>query len=464
MAKIQKLIDETQKDYEKCWGFLNELRVDSSKLTSEAVLDFQPTLAKAIFRLSDMYHSLSKEGKNLISRKETLSPKWFRHRMKTLDAYRSAITETVKIGKVLGDGFAWLFYQGERKYLRKHFRHATIPQVPAGLGGKGELAFVDKVRLWNGQITIFHGITSFLRLGDVSFYDPESKRITAIGELKTEADTGSAFVIGLYVLWPKKSEKVWRQSLKKSDVAKKAVMSHRQEQRLKKQLKAMAGSFDVPKPRRTLRIKHQAHLDEFRALAKQLAKKSAVFQKAGEGLLLAGFTASRERSLFGRLWPKGTQNFDKRLDGLSEQVHSIMDLSQVGSLSNTNSIFYSTLDLTTFPGTTPILWWSLQPDFIRKLIFHEITVVTIYNPAHLIRKLRALGFNALLNGTHLKVIKRIENSEFEMKNMHYFLHLIQQHLVREELVLATFENLIGQIRSGKISPNTMIDLDFQVYY
>jgi hypothetical protein len=141
-----------------------------------------------------------------------------------------------------------------------------------------------------------------------------------------------------------------------------------------------------------------------------------------------------------------------------------MDLSQVGSLSNTNSIFYSTLDLTTFPGTTPILWWSLQPDFIRKLIFHEITVVTIYNPAHLIRKLRALGFNALLNGTHLKVIKRIENSEFEMKNMHYFLHLIQQHLVREELVLATFENLIGQIRSGKISPNTMIDLDFQVYY
>jgi hypothetical protein len=63
--------------------------------------------------------------------------------------------------------------------------------------------------------------------------------------------------------------------------------------------------------------------------------------------------------------------------------------------------------LATFPGATPIFWRSLPLDFIRKLIFREVTVVTIYNPAHLIRKLRALGYQVELHRTDLKVTKRI---------------------------------------------------------
>ncbi|MGZ5435662.1 MAG: hypothetical protein ACXWID_09365 [Pyrinomonadaceae bacterium] len=463
LAQIRKLIDQTQKDYEECWNDLSAWKADPLSMTTEALLEFQPKLASALLRLSDMHHALSKESKSLISKKQMLSPKWFGHRMKTLAAYRGVIAETTKTGKVLGDAFAWLFYQRERKYLRKHFEHAPT-QMPSGLGGKGELAFIKSVRLWEGQITIFHGITNFLRIGDVSFYDPKSGRITAIGELKTEKEVRKRFLLQVHVRWPKESDEVWPLPSKKSKRTK-LTMSRKQQQQLRRQLQTMDASFALRKPRETIKLEDKTHLDEFRQLAKTLQSKSVAFQKAGDGLLLFGFTMNGERSYFGRLWPAKTkEDFDRRFAGLVEQVHSIMDITQVGSPSNANSIFHSTLDLATFPGTTPIFWWSLPLDFIRKLIFHEVTVVTIYNPGHFVRKLRTWGYQVELHRTELKVTKRIGDSQLEMGNMHYFVNLIQQHLVREELVLATFENILKRIDSGEILPNSRIDLDFQVYY
>lgn len=464
-SMIRGLIDQTQSDYEKCWKVLSAWKEDWSNMTADALLDFQPTLARAIFRLSDMHHLLSRESKTLIFKKQRLSPNWFKHRMKTLSACQGVITETTKTGKVLGDAFAWLFYQREREYLRKHFQHAPITHAPPGIGGKGELAFINSVRLWEGQIVIFHGITNFLRIGDVSFYDPKLGRITAIGELKTEKDTGSGFLLQVHVRWPKESDEVWPLPSKNSKTTNKITMSQKQEHQLKKQLKTMGESFDLRAPRETIKLEDKTHLDEFRQLAKNLQKRSVAFQKAGDGLLLFGFTMSHERSYFGRLWPAKTKaDFDKRSVGLLEQVHSIMDLTQVGSPSNANSIFHSSLDLTAFPGTTPMFWWSLPSDFIRKLVFHEVTVVTIYNPAHLIRKLRAAGYEVELHRTNLKVTKRIGDSELEIGHMQYFLNLIQQHLVREELILATFDSITKRIDSGEILPNSRIDLDFQVFY
>ncbi len=105
-----------------------------------------------------------------------------------------------------------------------------------------------------------------------------------------------------------------------------------------------------------------------------------------------GFTMAREKSYFGRIWPPKTKTyFDKRFVGLVEQVRSIMDLTQVGAASNSNSIFYSTLELATLPGTTPIFWWSLPSDFIRKLIIREVTIVAIYNPVSMLCAAAAVG-------------------------------------------------------------------------
>ena len=463
LQNIRKLLDQSEKDYEKCWKFLSEWKARQLKVSAEDLLSYQPRLAEAIFRLGQMTYSLLQERKSLIFRKNSLSPMWFKQRMRRLSGYQKAITEGVNIGRILGDSFAWMFYQGEREYLRKHFAHQAVLQVPTGLGGKGELAFISKIRIWNGQLTIYHGITSFLRIGDVSFYDPKSKSITGIGELKTHTDTGSAIGIQLYLLWSKNSDKFWPQPSETSNVALKALPPKRQQQ-LNKQLVSMAASLNKPKFAQVVEIPNETHLHEFRRMMQGLRRKSFAVEKAGDGLLLIGFRSNRERSLFGRLLPKTKADLDKRLIGIEQHALDIIDMSQVDASNNSNSIFIGSLDLGAFPGATPMFWWPLPSDFVRKLVFHEVTVITVYNPAHLVRKLRASGFEAHLDRKQLRVTKRIGSSQLKMGNMAHFLQYIQQHLVREDFVLTIFQNILERAEAGEISLNTRIDLDTQLNY
>lgn len=461
--KFRKLIDQTEKTYSKCWKFLSEWKEGRWIFSAEELLGFQPTLGEALLRLSEMYKLLSQERHSLISRKKMLSPKWFKQRMKRLAAYQETITEVINIGKILGDSFAWIFYQSERKYLRKHFAHQRTSQIPTGLGGRGEIAFISEFRTWHGQFTIYHGITSFLRIGDVGFYDPGSKKITGIGELKTESDTGDALGLRLYLLWPAKAKKVWPRPSKPPRVEDTPVPLNRRRQ-LKKQLETMAGSLNPAKIEKVITIHEKTHLSELNKLAEELQKKTIVIEQAGDGLLLCGFSSKREKSLFARLLPGAGSNTDKWLTGFEDHAQKIVDRTQVGTSYDTNSILVGCLDLAAYLGTTPMFWWPVPSEFVRRLVFHEVTVVTLYNPAHLIRKLRALGFEVRLTGTQLSVTKQIGKVQLEMRNMHNFLHYIQQHLVREDVVLAIFQKILKKIDSEEIASNTIINLDAQLYY
>lgn len=464
LTTIRRLIDQTQRDYEKCWKFLSSWKARELIPSLDELLDFQPRLAIAIFRLGEMHQSLARERKSLISRKRSLSAKWFKRRMKRLSEYQDALTEVIKIGKVIGDSFAWIFYQGERRYLSKHFAHQPIFQIPSGLGGKGEIAFIKKHGVLNGQFTIYHGITSFLRIGDVSFYEPKSKKITGIGELKTATDTGSSLGMTLYLLWPRASETVWPRQSEPSKTGANTKLPFGMEERLKRQLKTMASSLDLPKRGKLIKIRDESHLSEINKVAEGLGKKTIVVEKAGDGLLLFGFRSDRQKSLYSRLLLRSKADLNKWMDGIENHIHRITDMSQIGSSSNANRTFLGILDLSAFPGTTPMFWWPVPSEFVRKLIFHEMTVVTVYNPGHLVRKLRALGFEVQLSGTKMRVAKTVGMSRLEMGSMHHFLHYIQQHLMREDFLLATFQKIVRRVEAGEILPNTQIDLDTQLFY
>lgn len=461
--KFRKLINYTEKTYAKCWKFMSDWKEGRWVFSADELLSFQPTLAEALFHLSETYNALSQERQSLISRKELLSPKWFNQRMKRLSRYQDTITEVVNIGRILGDSFAWIFYRSERKHLRKHFAHQQIRHLPTGVGGRGELAFISEVRTWHGQFTIYHGITSFLRIGDVSFYDPHSKKITGIGELKTESDSGSALQLRLYLLWPARSKKIWHHLSKPVKAAEMPLPTKRQRQ-LTKQLETMADSLTPSKVERVVTLRNKTHLNEFRQLVKRLGQKTLTVEQAGDGLLLCRVRCGREKSLFARLLPRATVKLDKRLDGIETHLLRIVDMSQVGSSYDANCTFVGSLDLSAYPGTTPMFWWPVPSEFVRKLALHEVTVITVYNPAHLIRKLRLLGFEVRLNGTQLSLTKRVGKVQVEMGDMHHFLHYIQQHLVREDFVLEIFRKLLRSIEAREIPSNTLIKLDTQLFY
>ena len=53
----------------------------------------------------------------------------------------------------------------------------------------GEIQFIRHVPVVAGHLVLYHGITTFLRVGDVSLISLDgTRRVAAIGELKTRPD------------------------------------------------------------------------------------------------------------------------------------------------------------------------------------------------------------------------------------------------------------------------------------
>ncbi|MGZ5435663.1 MAG: hypothetical protein ACXWID_09370 [Pyrinomonadaceae bacterium] len=456
--KVRKIIDYAEAAYCESWRFLTDWKDRKLALSSPSLLRYQPRLAEVIYDLGWMYQSIARERKSLIVRKNDLSPKWFNHRMRILTSYQTAILETVKIGRILGDYFVWIFYQDERQHLRKHFEHQPITQVPSGMGGKGELAFISKFGVLNGHLTLYHGITTFLRIGDVSFWNPKTNRISGIGEIKTVSDTGSKVGMTLYYLWPRNSSKVWPRPSKSTKTTKLPVKLERQ---LKRQLESMAASLKVRKTA-GVKIYDRTHLAEFRQLIAAMNRKGVAAAKLGDGLLLVGVKTGKERSLFSRLLINKSFN-KQRLLGIENYARDIFDPTQFKRADNANRLFMQSLDMTAFPGATPMFWWPIPTNFVRKLLFHEVTVIAVYNPAHLARKLRACGFDVRVERKQV-MVKKDSPVRLEMQNMNHLLLYIQQHFLREEFVIQMFQNVLKRLGRGKLPRNTLISLHPELIY
>jgi hypothetical protein len=180
--RLQRLIDGAEEEFLRCWDVLWALR---SGHPDDRLLSFQTDLAAAIFRLSRAYHELAAESRGLVTRKKELSPRWFVQRQAALARYRDAIDRAITVGRGLGDAFAWFFYQADPELLRQHQTAQHQQFMPKGLGTTGEIEFVRNVKLLADHLVLHHGITSILRIGDVSLIDIRGPRVAGIGELKT---------------------------------------------------------------------------------------------------------------------------------------------------------------------------------------------------------------------------------------------------------------------------------------
>lgn len=201
--EVVKLIDETELIYCKCWDVLCSLKGKKPFAVKE-ILEFQFILGNALYNLSKKYRNIFQAERIIIQEKNKLSPEWFKKRLKKLSEYKQAINNTIAIGKSIGDGFAWFFYQKERKCLVEHLRikHNKNLHMPPGLGGIGELEFVKNIKGLEGHLTIYHGTTNLLRIGDISFINLETLELTALGEIKTQRVDGNTIKIKLALISP----------------------------------------------------------------------------------------------------------------------------------------------------------------------------------------------------------------------------------------------------------------------
>ncbi len=471
-ADITSLIDEAEGRFRVCWGTLSRLNgVESAESPKDAdlsmaLLDFQPTLARALYDLSEMYRRLHQEKLGFIARKADLTPQWFGHRLALIAKYQRAIKATISVGKRLGDSFAWLFYMSSRDHLLKHSDHQRQFHAPPGIGGLGELLFIEGVRMVGGHLVLYHGITTFLRVGDVSYIDVKNRKVAAIGELKTTKVAEGQLNVRLDAVAPSREDMSFLiESTADGDMddsPQPPPLPKRMKARLDKQVASMGDPFESSDPEGSVELDHDPRIDELDELCKELKISTFAYRKVGDGLLLFG-TRTAKRSLSSKLLGSTSPGWTQRLQGIEHEAQRIMNQESgdneiwLGVLNDPDTEYQLT------PGMMPLPLWPLDTGTIEDLLFHNVQIFYLYNPAHLADKLRRAGFEvtSIPGQRGFRVEKRLGENTLGLGGMSYFTRLITHELWDEDAVVETLSSMAKSAEQNDIPPNTKITMDIR---
>ena len=471
--QVRASIDDADVAFRTCWETLASLK--KVKVDGPALLDFQPTLASALYRLDDIYRQLVHHSGVLVSKKASFSPETFRRRMRALDQDLKGLRTAICVGRNLGDAFVWIFYQYDQPSLELHFRNPPNPHTPPGIGGRGELEFIRQFRL-PGFLILYHGITTFLRIGDVSFFNPATGRISAIGELKTTLLKPGELMVSMHSIHREKipfananARPVQREipngRHSQPPTAGSQTKKKQFEATLERQTKKMAEALRRTEPSRKADLRSAYQTDDVAMFANQLSARGLGFQQIGKGGVLVGCCPYRGRSLSSRIYSKVSEaSVLKRFARLRGQVATICDPS-----STDNSIFYSELDPGVCRGIAPLFWFPCDIDFLEKTYFKRAVVGTIYNPVHLLRALQARGYEVRVgypkDGTpRFEIRKPISEAVAGIEGFDSYLRLIQHRFMREEKIIHARDTVVMQSLELTAGRPGRIDLNFAHFF
>lgn len=138
---VKEKISSAETTLDECFEMLLDFKHGRGDL-GDILANFQPKLAECLYQLMQFYHELQKEKKHLISQKEKYSKQEFSTMMANNASFSKVVSQTIEIGKNLGDAYVWFFFRDNRSELDKHFQHNTTGLYVGGIGGLGELEFI----------------------------------------------------------------------------------------------------------------------------------------------------------------------------------------------------------------------------------------------------------------------------------------------------------------------------------
>ncbi|MGI8992587.1 MAG: hypothetical protein ACR2I2_23770 [Bryobacteraceae bacterium] len=399
---VRTAIDEAEKDFLKCWETLALMKHGPiSPDFGEHFLAFQPRLASALFGLDEVYRRLRKEEKATIANKSQLGSDVVASLLRESDELRTALKSAMDVGRAIGDAFAWFFYRKSQNKVGQQRRHSAIPHTPPGVGGLAEIEFLKHIR-YADCVVIYHGITSFLRVGDFSFLDLRSGEVIALGELKARKVGSGRAEVTLHMIGtdPKRipfnripatpGTSEMHHGEAKKDFA----------ERLERQITEMQESLapnkensppNVPESFTKRNSFHEGYeISALQSLSDSLEVADVAYEQVGSGLLLIGLNVLPEASLFDRLFGAKAIDFNARLETV---VGRSVKLVHFGS--HDNSIRMGEISTGFLPGCAPPFWLPVDLHFLRRLYFQGAIVQTIYNPAHVLERFRKAGFNVI---------------------------------------------------------------------
>ena len=283
-------IDDAGEKLDWCWTALQNLKGGkTSENIGADVLSFQSKLIEALWGLDDRYRSIIQEKARLVKRKSEYNSSFFARRMGQLDVYLKAVKGAIGNAKSVGDAFAWLFYANDLDLIEKHLDCQMQAHLPPGVGRIGERAFVEKCQGMNGYFVLYHGISTFLRLGDVSFIDLKKWKVISIGELKTKkGDSDNQYVVTVNFVYGGRFKLPL--DLKNIELRKGPIdqLPPKMQDRLKRQTMAIGRAIteDRNTEKKRVGLTGRYFFDELSALVAECSSRKFSYKVAGKSLLL----------------------------------------------------------------------------------------------------------------------------------------------------------------------------------
>jgi hypothetical protein len=449
-AQVSGLLDQAGNSYEECWATLEGWRLGTAADDSGlSFLRLQPTLLAALLKLTEMHHALAAEKGATARRRAIDGPESVRHRIRTIASWQTGIRDAIAIGKTLGDSFAWFFYQREQHRLPAHLARQEVFYLPAGLGGLGELQFLSDIKGVGDLFALHHGVTTFLRLGDISLIDLKSLRVLALAELKTTEATPTKRTIVLHILGTEELKD--RPFFRDASLSIKTPESapSRFSRRLDAQIRAIPKFFGEGQPAGNVFVQQSGR--SYKALNDVLARAEPdriAYARADDGLLLVAF-ALRSGGMASRLLDNPPTPSESQLADILPPTRDLLEASSTENSLAFDWLQYSARGRPAFlPGITPMFWWPVEPKLLKRVIFREVSVMLVYNPAHFVKKLRGLGFAVSAKGRTYNAQKTLSKGTCEIKNLGYFLRAVQQHLIGEDTAIGIIKGLAEKVEGA----------------
>lgn len=446
--KVKKVVDTAEEALNKCFDMLIDIK-RSSEAFGDAITNFQPTLATCLYEIMEFYCELNAEKNNIISQKGVFEQNTFKKAMADNAKYIKIVREVIKIGKSLGDAFAWIFYSNNRDELEQHFDHDSTGLFVSGIGGKGEVEFIKKCPSIDGLFVIYHSITDILRVGDFSLY-AYGNGIVGIGELKTKRE-GNRLCISASI-----SSKIDIKS--PNEFASESPLDKKRIQLLKKDFPNLLRQIEVQE--RLLLVKKNENIANFHSMHEYDVLNSLSSDTP--------FSMSKDYSLllYG-IWSKYSRLFDVLNDDWDIDIpDAFADYATkiVKPDTSYNEVLMSEIDTTMLSTRIPIVWWSINDKLCKDIYFKKVLITTHFNPATIIQGLVEDGFQVVQMGQakEIKLEKYIGDKRMEFGSLELFFDLISHSLMETKSALSMAENFFSKIEAGAFPLGSKVEMHFRL--
>lgn len=417
----------------------------------DAILYFQPELAECLYSLMLFYRELKAEARQSVKNKAQFNENEFRLLMAQNQRYSNAVKEVIKIGKSLGDAFAWFFYRDNLSELDRHFQHESTGLFVSGIGGRGEVEFIKNQQNFYGLFTLYHGITTMLRVGDFSLYAFDTG-VVGIGELKTRLVESSENLLNIEAHISSKIDFNAANNIPKENSY--IVLSPNQtinSQHLKDQLSVQD---KVLLKNRADKYKNQYGSFDY-DLINQAANNNGIALNDDKTLLLLGVRSSC-RTLFQTLTTK-EEHFD-----IPEEYGACAKML-VHPDAEYNQIIMSQIDTGMVHSRIPVFWWKINDEVCEDIYFKRLVIATAYNPCRLIQHFTDLGYSAFETYDHcFRLVYTDEKSRSELCNFEMYFDLVSHSLLKTQSVISMVESAINELKAGDYGSSARMDVNIQL--